>query len=82
MTNPIAALIGLAGIVTGYLIGVSQPVDPRLEDMHVLRANAELTCKHHQEIIQEADSLLRDNDDSLITPSDIRKVVNDVVSRC
>lgn len=68
--------------LVGFQKGRNVPPDPRLEAAHVLRGNAERTCKTHPEIIEEANRLLPDNDDGTITPADMRKVVTDVVERC
>jgi hypothetical protein len=75
-----------ATFAAGFVLGhVSVPIpspDPGMEAIHVLRHNAEETCKGRPEVIKEANDLLPDNNDGLITPADIRKVVSDIANRC
>lgn len=77
------AFIACFGVsfVAGYSAALGPP-DPKIEAIHVLKRNVAGTCVTRPEVIAESQRLLPDNNDGLITPVDIRQIVNDVVNRC
>jgi hypothetical protein len=80
----VAALFIGTGLASAAYFFLSAPAhhQPSMPQPSEIRAELTAVCRSKPEVIAEINSVIIDNDDALITPAMLRKVLNDVVNKC